>query len=384
MVYYWLNVLKASVIQTLCKFEILPSKDELLNIELLMTINKGIADNLSEIFPAELLVGNNLRELRTRQGFSLRALAESSGLNINTLSMIENGKTSPSVSTLQQLALALKVPLSAFFETAVIEKQVVFTPADDRPQVSIGSTVLESLGKELAGNAVQPFIVSLNPGMGSGNRPVVHTGHEFVYCLCGTIRYQIEDDSYVMHVGDSLVFQAHLPHCWENTEEEPARILLVFYPSDENETPDGHHFSLQTMRKEFNMKIAVITDNGKTISQHFGRAPYYLVLTIEEGKVIEREMRDKMGHSQFAAQHGEHGDHEIDHGMDASSHGKHLSMAETIADCKALICGGMGMGAYNSMRSLNIQPIVTDLVSIDEAVKAFIDGKLVDHTEFLH
>ena len=50
------------------------------------------------------------------------------------------------------------------------------------------------------------------------------------------------------------------------------------------------------------MKIAVITDDGKTISQHFGRAPYYLVLTIEEGKIVSREMRDKMGHNQFSAQ----------------------------------------------------------------------------------
>jgi len=44
----------------------------------------------------------------------------------------------------------------------------------------------------------------------------------------------------------------------------------------------------------------------------------------------------------------------------------------------------MGMGAYESMRRLNIQPIVTDLVDIEEAVKAFIDGKLIDHTELLH
>ena len=49
------------------------------------------------------------------------------------------------------------------------------------------------------------------------------------------------------------------------------------------------------------MKIAVITDDGKTISQHFGRALHYQVLTIEEGKVVDREMRDKLGHSQFSA-----------------------------------------------------------------------------------
>lgn len=132
------------------------------------------------------------------------------------------------------------------------------------------------------------------------------------------------------------------------------------------------------------MKIAVITDDGKTISQHFGRAPYYLVLTIEEGKVVNREMREKMGHNHFASQsHAERTD-SVGHGMDSASHDKHVSMAEAIADCKALLCGGMGMGAYESMRRLNIQPVVTDLRDIDAAVQAFIDGKLIDHTELLH
>ncbi len=132
------------------------------------------------------------------------------------------------------------------------------------------------------------------------------------------------------------------------------------------------------------MKIAAITENGKTISQHFGRAPYYLVLTIEDGKIVNREMRDKMGHNQFHEQAHSGEVHVAGHGMDPQSHDKHVSMAQTIADCKALLCGGMGMGAYESMRRLNIQPVVTDLSDIDEAVQAFIDGKLIDHTELLH
>jgi predicted Fe-Mo cluster-binding NifX family protein len=59
-------------------------------------------------------------------------------------------------------------------------------------------------------------------------------------------------------------------------------------------------------------------------------------------------------------------------------------MAETIGDCQAVLCGGMGYGAYESLRSLNIQPIVTDLGDIDAAVQAYMDGTLVDHTEKLH
>ena len=131
------------------------------------------------------------------------------------------------------------------------------------------------------------------------------------------------------------------------------------------------------------MKIAVITDDGKTISQHFGRAAYYMVLSIEEGKIIGRELRDKMGHNQFSAAGNEEHHHE-QHGLDDASHDKHTQMAGSITDCQAVVCGGMGMGAYESMRRLNIQPIVTDLRDIDVAAQAYIDGKLVDHTEKLH
>jgi transcriptional regulator with XRE-family HTH domain/predicted Fe-Mo cluster-binding NifX family protein len=348
------------------------------------TDNKNADNAQKDPLPAEELVGLRLRELRTRRGFSLRALADRSGLNVNTLSLIENGRTSPSVGTLQQLALALRVPLADFFESQPPARKVVFTPADRRPESSFGSTRMQNLGQDLAGSAVQPFVVTLNPGMGSGERTILHSGYEFVFCLEGSVHYRIDGEDYTLHSGDGLVFEAHLPHCWENTGQEVAQILLIFYPSDAREEPGGRHFSIEALLKEINMKVAVITDDGKTISQHFGRAPYYLVLTIEEGKVTGREMRDKMGHTHFQTQAHAEEEAGLGHGRDAQSHNKHVNMAEVIADCKALLCGGMGMGAYESMRRLEIQPVVTDLRDIEEAVQAFIDGKLVDHTELLH
>jgi transcriptional regulator with XRE-family HTH domain/predicted Fe-Mo cluster-binding NifX family protein len=341
------------------------------------------ANITSEISP-EILVGRRLRDLRTRQGFSLRALAEKSGLNVNTLSLVENGKSSPSVSTLQQLSVALNVPISGFFESQPVKHRVVYTPSQQRPVVNFGATRMQNLAKDLAGNNLQPFIVSLKPGMGSGDRMIVHTGHEFVFCLEGSIRYQIEADVYLLSPGDSLVFESHLPHCWENNGQEDAQILLILHSYDEREEPGGRHFSPEIMKKEIFMKIAVITDDGKTISQHFGRAPYYQVLTIEEGKIVNSELRNKLGHSQFHNQEHAEEHHGIGHGMDAGSHNKHASMAETISDCAAVLCGGMGMGAYESMRRLNIQPVVTDIAEIDEAVNAYIEGKLIDHTELLH
>ncbi len=347
-------------------------------------IIEGDGDPLEQT-PAELMVGRNLRDLRTKRGLSLRALAELSGLNVNTLSLVENGKSSPSVGTLQQLAQAMDVPITTFFETEQIEKRVVFTQSDQRPLAVLGRTQMQNLGKDLVGKVVQPFVVTLQPGMGSGDRMIVHTGHEFVFCLEGSLHYRINQEEFSLQKGDSILFEAHLPHCWENKGDQVTQVLLILYPTDEREESGGRHFSLDYLQKELSMKIAVITNDGKTISQHFGRAPYYLVLTIEEGEVTQRELREKIGHRHFVSQHEDH-NHEagVGHGTDSGSHKKHASMAEAISDCKALICGGMGIGAYQSMQQFDIKPVVTDLRDIEEAVKAFIDGKLIDHTELLH
>jgi len=133
------------------------------------------------------------------------------------------------------------------------------------------------------------------------------------------------------------------------------------------------------------MKIAAITDDGTTISQHFGRAPYYMVLTVEDQKIVHREMREKIGHNHFSNQvHIEETNPNLGHGMDSASHDKHISMAHAIADCKALLCRGMGRGAYISMEQLGIQPVVTDIADIEEAVMAYADCRIVDRTDKLH
>ena len=137
------------------------------------------------------------------------------------------------------------------------------------------------------------------------------------------------------------------------------------------------------------MKIAVITDDGKTISRHFGRAQYYLVVEIEDGEDINRELRDKLGHFHFVREGHKHGEDQghgegQGHGLDADSHDKHNRMANAITDCEALICGGMGMGAYRSMQQFDITPIVTNISDIDEALQAYLAGQLEDQTDMLH
>jgi predicted Fe-Mo cluster-binding NifX family protein len=135
------------------------------------------------------------------------------------------------------------------------------------------------------------------------------------------------------------------------------------------------------------MKIAAVSEDGVTISQHFGRAPFYVVLTIEDGKIISRERRDKMGHAHFAGEPHEEAAHGSDprgHGFDPASQNRHASMAAAIADCDVLLARGMGAGAYYSMEQAGIRPFITDISNIEDAALSAASGDLVDHTERLH
>lgn len=134
------------------------------------------------------------------------------------------------------------------------------------------------------------------------------------------------------------------------------------------------------------MKIAAVSEDGVTISQHFGRAPFYVVVAVENGQIVSREQRDKMGHAQFAHEpHAEHG-HETGprgHGFDSAAQNRHTRMAAAIADCDVLLARDMGAGAYESMKQAGIRPILTDIPAIADAVQAVVAGQIVDHTEKL-
>ncbi|MFZ5880804.1 MAG: helix-turn-helix domain-containing protein [Chloroflexota bacterium] len=175
-------------------------------------------------------VGERLRDMRKARRLSIRALAELSGLSVNTLSLIENGKTSPSVSTLQQLAHSLNVPITAFFENGQHKKKVVYQKEGERRQIVFAQGQVESLGGGLPRAGSEPFITRLEPDASSGEKPILFAGREFIYCLEGHITYIVDGETYPLAPGDSLIFDAHTPYSWRNTAPGGSRALLVLCP----------------------------------------------------------------------------------------------------------------------------------------------------------
>ena len=130
------------------------------------------------------------------------------------------------------------------------------------------------------------------------------------------------------------------------------------------------------------MKIAVVTDDHQTISAHFGRAAYYEVFTVENGRIVKREEVLKPSHDQFS--HEPHDEPGYAHGQGPLAAGRHARMLEPIRDCQVLLARGMGQGAHDNLLQAGVQPILTDIQEIESAVKVYLEGQLKDRPERLH
>lgn len=190
-----------------------------------------------------LEVGQRLREVREERHISLRELGRLSGISVNALSLIERGQTSPSISTLYKLVEALGVPITAIFRAEPQRKEIIFRSALQRSRVTFPLGLWEGLGGEEFVGRVQPFLLTLDVGGDSGAQPIVHTGHEFILCLEGTLEYRVEGQSFFLQAGDSLLFAARLRHCWRNAGNTQAKAVILLSGYEEFEDPGESHLS---------------------------------------------------------------------------------------------------------------------------------------------
>ncbi len=187
-------------------------------------------------------VGHLLRQLREERRISIRELGRISGLSPNALSMIERGRTSPSVSTLYRLTDALGVPITALFRQNEPQQSIVFRSVSERTHVPFPLGIWEGLGGEAFTGRMQPFMLTLESGAESGPDKIVHTGSEFVMCVRGRLEYEVEGEIYKLEPGDSLIFAARLTHRWRNPGKTVTNAIIVLSGYEEYEQPGNFHF----------------------------------------------------------------------------------------------------------------------------------------------
>jgi transcriptional regulator with XRE-family HTH domain len=181
----------------------------------------------------EVAIGREVRAFRHQSGMTIADLSNRTGLSIGMLSKIENGNTSPSLSTLQALAHAMSVPLTSFFRRFEDVHSAVHTKSGQGVEIDRRGTraghqynLLGHLGANSTGVVVEPYLITLTSD--SDVFPTFqHEGIEMLYMLEGEVDYRHGNNVYPLKPGDTLFFDADAPHGPENLVKLPARYLSI-------------------------------------------------------------------------------------------------------------------------------------------------------------
>ncbi|MFT7060611.1 MAG: transcriptional regulator with XRE-family HTH domain [Pseudorhodobacter sp.] len=187
----------------------------------------------------EVAIGREVRAHRRKKEITVAELSQITGLSIGMLSKIENGNTSPSLTTLQTLANALSVPLTSFFRRFEERREAVHTKSCEGVEMDRAGTrakhqynLLGHIGSNASGVIVEPYLITLTAE--SDIFPTFqHGGIETIYMLEGEVDYRHGDEVYPLKPGDTLFFDADAPHGPEVLVALPARYLsIISYPQN--------------------------------------------------------------------------------------------------------------------------------------------------------
>ena len=192
-----------------------------------------MSSDLSQDGDGSIRLGRQIRHWRLVQGLTLRNMAELVGCSESLLSKIENDRTTPSLSTLHKIAVALGLSISDIFGSG--ESEIV-TRANKRNALLVDGDEsdgdrmrLEQLVPAKKGRLLQADMYIIPPGGGS-NGELQHSGEEFGFVMEGSLFLTIDNMSYLLEEGDSFVFRSELTHSFANNGSKVARVLWINTP----------------------------------------------------------------------------------------------------------------------------------------------------------
>lgn len=185
----------------------------------------------------EVAIGREIKALRRQQNSTVQELSKKTGISPGMLSKIENGLTSPSLTTLTTLAEALSVPLTSFFRRYEENRSAVHVKAGDGLDVERRGTrsghqynLLGHIGSNSSGVIVEPYLIELTTASDTFET-FQHDGIEFIYMLEGEVDYHHAGKVFTLQPGDSFTFDADAPHGPGKLTKLPARYLsIITYP----------------------------------------------------------------------------------------------------------------------------------------------------------
>jgi quercetin dioxygenase-like cupin family protein/lambda repressor-like predicted transcriptional regulator len=203
-------------------------------------VNRAGAEGSTEDGPYRLedeivAVGKTIRTLRKEKGLSLRELSRLAGLSTSFLSMVERGRSSLALTSLNNVAKALDTDLADLFanerKVRVSHPLPHVSRADEDGRLSIASSqrVYKVLSPRAPGLILEPLLVTIRPDSGR-EEPYSHEGEEFAYVIEGELIFTVDGEEYRLGPGDSIHVLPTVPHAIRNDTHEPVKVLWVLTP----------------------------------------------------------------------------------------------------------------------------------------------------------
>lgn len=184
----------------------------------------------------EIKIGEKIRELREKKGFSLQDMANRTGYSSAILSQIENHMVSPPLGAMIKMAKALEVKVGTFLGDEPGEPYAIVRK-DERKHISRFASKegvsygysYESLGFDKKDRHMEPFLVSLEPAMVKSEKLSTHEGEEFIFILEGEMEAILADHKDILYPGDCIYYDSTIPHKVQCHRDIPTKILAVLW-----------------------------------------------------------------------------------------------------------------------------------------------------------
>ena len=175
-------------------------------------------------------VGTHLKNVRTMYGLSQRELAKRAGVTNGTISLIEQNRVSPSISSLKKVLDGIPMSLAEFFTLDMQTDPQVFYSRDELTDIGDSSVSLRLVAARRPNRAMAIMQERYGVGADTGEDMLSHKGEEGGIVLSGRIELTVGGQSRVLGPGDAYYFSSAVPHRFRNAGTEPCEIISASTP----------------------------------------------------------------------------------------------------------------------------------------------------------
>ena len=175
-------------------------------------------------------VGNHLKAVRTMYGLSQRELAKRAGVTNGTISLIEQNRVSPSVSSLKKVLDGIPMSLAEFFTLDLQSDPQVFYAKDELTDIGEGDISFRLVAAKRPNRALSVMHGRYTPGADTGEDTLSNKGEEGGIVLSGNIELTVGGQTRILGPGDAYYFLSTVPHRFRNPGSEPCEIFSACTP----------------------------------------------------------------------------------------------------------------------------------------------------------